>query len=231
MAPGTGTIIALFIAFLLVFIVFPIAICVTVKKMKPHLARDAPCPFGHETAWYVLKDESPYSVIGKLKLDIMTEINWKFGLAKVKEGEKIFVSPCLDGYVLVIGLTDPARDEVRSHALLFDELQYFCSRGSVKHYGWAKFQNHDLIRAYVFSGMNASGNMAGMEWNEGSFTAEELALGFDKFPAAEAGSSEENAVTPNEEDVLSIARAWGIDPKFENHSYKKSLGCLCKKTG
>ena len=59
----------------------------------------------------------------------------------------------------------------------------------------------------------------------GPLTPEELALGFDRFPQAKQAEGGENV--PGEEDVLNIAAAWGVDPRFEKTTYPPSAGWLC----
>ena len=206
----------------------------SIFSSEPSIEPDYPCPFGYKTLWYAVKNETPHSVIEKFKLNILCWANWKSGVPVAYEtsitspvNKKIFVSPCLDGYVLIIGihpLTHGNDEIVKSHALLFDELQFFASHRVVDYYCWAKFQNHNLVRAYAYVG-----DVNEISWNEGTITAEELVLGFDRFPATETELGEEDVVFPNEEDVLYIAKAWGIDPKFENRSYEKSTGYLCKR--
>ena len=207
-----------------------------IKKLifnnKPSIEPDYPRPFGYNTIWYAVKNETPHSVIEKLKLNVLSQANWESGVPMAHEtsitsplSNKIFVSPCLDGYVLIIGiypLTHGDNEIVKSHASLFDELQFFASHRVVDYYCWAKYQSHNLVRAYAYEG-----DINEVSWNEGAITAEELALGFDRFPKKEAELGED-VVFPNEEDVLYIAKAWGIDPKFENHSYEKSLGYICR---
>ena len=184
---------------------------------------DYPCQFGYRTAWYVVKDESPLSVIDKLNLNISVRSNWENGIKSVYENDYIFVSPNLDGYILVIGIIRATEDNniVKGHAMLFDELQYFASHDTVSFYAWARFQNHHLIHAY-----NYSGERGEVCWNEGNLTVEELQLGFDKFPITDDDSFDD-ADSPDEESVLSIAKLWGIDPKFANDNYEKSTGYLC----
>jgi len=185
---------------------------------------DYPCPFGYKTVWYVVKDDSPLSVIEKLNLDIMAQSNWENGINAVYKKDAIFVSPSLDGYILVVGLVYVAEDQeiVKEHSFLFDELQYFASHRIVDYHAWAKFVDHNLIRAYTYIGESGE-----ITWNEGDITIEELKLGFDTFPASDDSSWDEVDL-PNEESVLDISKAWGIDTSFTDKTYEKSTGYLCR---
>ena len=59
----------------------------------------------------------------------------------------------------------------------------------------------------------------------GELTPQERALGFDRFPTPENADTCETL--PDEEDVLDIAAAWGVDPRFEKAAYPPSAGWVC----
>ena len=194
---------------------------------------DFPVPFGYKTAWYAIKGETSLSVIEKLKLTVISEANWKIGLS----GGGIFVSPVIDDYVLVIDLPHWSIDDVKGHGLeevakLFSELQYFGSHRMADYYAWAKSVDGKLLRCYSYVG--GEGHLE----NEGELTTEELALGFDKYPKEDnfdewTDEDWETAVFPDEESVIGIAQAWGIDPlfcdgTFGNEKYEKNVGYLCR---
>ena len=62
-------------------------------------------------------------------------------------------------------------------------------------------------------------------WDEGDLTPEELALGFDRFP--HAGREHGGGQFPDEESVLDIAAAWGVDPRFQKKTYPPSVSWVC----
>ena len=191
----------------------------------PNVTPDFPCPFGYKTAWYAIKNETPQSVIEKLKLNIVCESNWEFGINYVYKNDNLFISPQIDGYVLVVGIIGLSHnmnhEMVKKHSILFDELQYFGSHRVVDYYAWIKFAKQKLIRAYAYLGESGE-----VEWNEGIITAEEVGLGFDKFPVSEH-TWEEDEKQPDEEDVIDIAKAWGVDPTFSDANIEKSTGYIC----
>jgi len=193
---------------------------------------DFPVPFGYKTAWYVIKGETTLSVIEKLKLTVISEANWASGLKEAHAKDGIFVSPIIDDCVLVINLTHWNSDDIKGDGSLFSELQYFGSHRVADYYAWAKSTNGKLLRFYSYVG--GEGHLE----NEGELTTEELALGFDKYPK-EANFDEwtvedwETAVFPDEDSVISIAQAWGIDPffgdgTFSDEKYEKGVGYLCR---
>ena len=63
---------------------------------------DGPVPFGYKTSWAAVKCGSPDEVINALQLS-GRRAGWTTGLAAAMRGQGSFVSPCLDGYVLVVG--------------------------------------------------------------------------------------------------------------------------------
>ena len=198
----------------------------TPKSITVDTTPDNPCPFGYKTVWYAIKDETPQSVIEKLSLNVICESNWQSGLAYVRFTDNVFVSPVVDGFVLVIDLIGVSKDAenemAKKHARFFNEFFYFGSHRIVDYSGWAKFVNGKLIRAYSYIGERGE-----VSWNEGNITNEELELGFDKFPVS-TDSIDDDTVYPEEDDVIDIARLWSIDPWFNGMNLEKSTGYICK---
>lgn len=60
---------------------------------------DKPVPFGYKNSWLCVKAGSPEEVIEKIGLKNPRVSTWKDGVY----GSGVFVSPVLDGYVLVVG--------------------------------------------------------------------------------------------------------------------------------
>ena len=183
---------------------------------------DGPVPFGYKTAWLAIRCDDPRHAVEALHCRSMELANWATGLLCSEEtGGALFCSPVMDGFVLAIGqalfsLTE-RRDELEALAGQFPEVQYFAShRVSSCHY-WARYEAGRCVRAYGI----ADGEVL---WNTGELTPEERSLGFDAFPVPGA---EETNRWPDEEDVLDIAAAWGIDPRFEKRTYPPSTGWLC----
>lgn len=56
-------------------------------------------------------------------------------------------------------------------------------------------------------------------------TAQEIALGFGRFP--QKGREDRCEANPTEEDVLDLAAAWGVDPRMEAAAYPPSVGWIC----
>ena len=190
----------------------------------PDTQPDYPQPFGYKTVWYAIKGETPQTVIEKLRLEIVGESNWEFGLNHVYKSDDVFVSPQIGDFVLVIDLLGKFHnadvESAKKHSEIFDEFYYFGSHRVSDYYAWAKFARRELIRAYEYSGDD------GMMLNTGAITVEELALKFDEFPTTDEWN--ENDRPPEEDDVIDIAKAWSIDPTFSAGSTEKSVGHICR---
>jgi hypothetical protein len=144
---------------------------------EPILEPDYPSPFGYKTAWYAIKCDTPDIVIEKLGLRLISKANWESGIRCIYARGDIFVSPFINGYLLSIGLIDVTQENVIEHSLLFDELQYFATHRVVEFHAWAKFADHNLIRAYSYCG-----DQGEISWNFGALTEIEKNLELDKLP-------------------------------------------------
>lgn len=180
---------------------------------------DGSVPFGYQASWLAIRCDGPEQAIAALKPRKREPVNWATGLAAacVSESGQVFVSPCLDGFVLVIGDVPLYRLE-QDLAPQFAEVQaFFCHRTSSCCL-WAKYMAGKQIRSYLYLDGQVAEDI-------GPLTPEELELGFDRFP--HRGQEETSEDLPDEEDVLRIAAAWGVDPKLENKTYPPSAGWLC----
>lgn len=184
---------------------------------------DTPVPFGFKASWLCVKADSTETVIEKLGLKNAVKCSWRYGFANLNYGT--FISPVLDGWVLVIGwgydiaTEDPARlDEVGS---MFAEVQFFSSHRVSDYYTWVRYIGGVKVRAYGWCGGDGE-----VFANEGKPTAEEVSLGFTNFlPNSEADWDKYD--TPDEEAVIKIAAAWGIDT-LKLDKYPASTGFYCK---
>ena len=100
----------------------------------------------------------------------------------------------------------------------FPEVQYFASYRVSSAYCWARYVDGACVRAHRMEEDEVL-------WDEGDLTPEELALGFDRFP--HAGREHGGRQFPDEESVLDIAAAWGVDPRFQKKTYPPSVSWVC----
>lgn len=198
---------------------------VNAQKSAASAAADSPQPFGFKNGWLAIRCDSPDEAIESLGLSDPVPANWRTGLPQAGMDGRVFVSPCLDGFVLVIGLLDMAyrRPALDTWAQKVPELQYFATHRVCEAHCWAKYLDHRLVRAYFFTGESGE-----VTWDEGDMTAEEKELGFQRFPRGDTEEWGDDIRLPDEMDVLAIAAQWGIDPLFEQKTYPPAMGYLCK---
>ena len=142
--------------------------------------------------------------------------NWASGIRQAYGLKKVFVTPPVQGWTLVVGLALPdagdSRHPDRCTPLLrnlsrqLGEVQYFGTHRVGEYHAWAKAENGAITRAYAYVGEEGV-----TLWNTGPQTTEEKALGF---------AFDDNK-SPNEEDVMKIAGKWSINPqKLETMNLK-----------
>lgn len=194
----------------------------------PSTEPDTPVPFGYKTAWLAVQTKDS-AALAALLGDHQVRANWTTGLPYAMEVEGAwFVSPPLDDWTLGIGdgafsyACAEGFDALRELAAHFPAMQFFASHRVSDGYSWARFENGKCLRAYCFLGDRGE-----VVWDEGNLTQEECALGFDALPRLGEEWSEETRF-PTEEDVVNLAAAWSIDPRFEMKQYPEGVGIICE---
>lgn len=187
---------------------------------------DLPVAFGYKCSWLCVKSDLPEEVIEKMGFKNPEKANWDKGIEMAYNGY-YFVSPALDGYVLVVGWgTDVltlAPELLSDSAKKFPELQFFTTHRVVDYHAWLKFVNGEMVRGYGFCGCDGV-----VLLNKGGITPEEERLGFTNLLPSEECEDWDKYDLPDEEYVMQVAAAWGIDPSFGTKEYPKSMGYICK---
>lgn len=185
---------------------------------------DYPTFIGYKVAWLAIKSNSPQDVIKVLDLKLISDCNWEYGLNAVHKKDFIFVSPCLDGFVLVVGIDfEFSIDKLIHSSKFFEEVQLFGTNRVVEYHKWIKVRKGKLIRAYSYIGESDE-----VLIDEGDMTDEEKQLGFSSYKNIQDNLDEECDIDlPDEESVLIIASAWGIDINLDKKEHCKSTGFLC----
>lgn len=185
---------------------------------------DAPKPFGYRMAWLAIHTDDTAQVADLLGLAEGTPANWNSGIGTVYDDElgssRLFLSPPIEGWTFVIGLSlphpaGPAFVDKLTPLLLrlgqaFDDVQYYFTYPLIDFFAWVRVRDGRLVRAFAIGD-------EGVIWNKGRLTPEERALGMRLFDlrgvrerAGDIGG--ELVLYPTEEQVLQIARSWGLDP-------------------
>ena len=193
---------------------------------------DTPIPFGPSMAWLAVRCDEAVAVVDALGLEDAEPCNWNSGVGAIYDdwlgGSRIFVSPPVDGWTLVVGLplphpmgpgfVDKCTPLLVELGGAFEEVQYFFSYPAIDYYAWARVKDGRLVRAFAVSD-------EGIIWNKGRTTKEERALGLRLFElrgvkGRKGDAGGELILHPTEDHVMRLASQWSIDP-----------AALCEKHG
>ncbi len=201
---------------------------------------DRPSPFGLKMAWLAIRTRDTERVIERLALVEPKPCNWQSGIGSIYDdhlGDRlVFVSPPVDGWTFVVGLSLPypvGRGFVdKCTPLLHDlgaefvEVQYFFSYPLIDFFAWARFIDGKLIRAFAIGD-------EGIIWNKGKSTKDEKSLGLKLFELrgvrerhGDAGG--ELILYPTEEHIMWLASRWSLDPtRIEAAPASSGTGFIC----
>ncbi|MDB6109571.1 MAG: hypothetical protein JWR69_1321 [Pedosphaera sp.] len=167
--------------------------------------------------WLAIKSKNLLTVQYALSLHNPKPCSWAEGLSGDGE-QKIFVSPPVSGWILVIGsaLPEPGDDVDACFRFLVDlsrklgQVQFFSANTMLNHHAWAQVESGHVLRAYAWTGKTL--------WNQGKMSQAETDLGLKCYDYAEIpevspfGSAAEGS-TNNADKVHFLAARWSIDPE------------------
>jgi hypothetical protein len=174
-----------------------------------------PYLFDRPNRWLAIKTHDIAKVQEALGLLNAMPCSISEGMGKLGD-RKLFVSPPVDGWILVVGqgLPDPGDDIdrvyhfVRRVSNALGTVQFFSSNRAVNHHAWIRAENSQIFRAYAWAGETV--------WNEGEMTAAERELGLRCFDYGEQPSifpfSARESHFANAEKVPMLAARWSVDP-------------------
>ena len=178
--------------------------------------RLAPLMSARPRTWMAVKSRNPEDVarsIGLHEPRLCAVGNALSGL----EADLLFVSPPVNGWVIVMGdrLPGPDSDIDRCFRFLTEtservgHVQYFHGNPMLGHHAWAKVIERQVSRAYVWTGETT--------WNQGETSIGEQKCGMHSFDYF-ADDDEESAyqlweiVRQNVEQLPLLASIWSVDP-------------------
>ncbi len=163
--------------------------------------------------WLAVKGVKPALVQAALRLHRPTPCSWEQGLAEARE-DKLFISPSISGWVLVVGsgLPEPAEDPDRCFHFLtalsrkLGHVQCFSVSRVVQHHCWIMLDRGRVFRAYAWAGETL--------WNQGPMTAAEKALDMLclRYASEQSPFALREGLSANCEKVNQLAGRWSIDP-------------------
>ena len=185
------------------------------KETLPRERRFHAPLFHAPTRWLAVRSGNPHLVQAALGLHNPTPCSWEEGLSAAHD-QKLFISPPVRGWVLVMGtnLPEPSDDVDKCFRFILDlsrklgQVQFFSLNRPVNHHAWVQADQGSVRRAYAWAGKTV--------WNQGALTRAELELGLKCFAY---GDGEErldfgrpDPAALNTERLPILAARWSVDP-------------------
>ena len=187
-------------------------------------APDLPKAFGPDMAWLAVRSSDTIAVLAALEIDDLNPANWSSGIGAIYDpvlsDTYVFVTPPVDGWTLVAGVplplpagkafVDKLKPLLDRLAGTFPQVQFFAAYPAADFFGWATIENQRWVRAFAASEES-------VVWNQGRLTPAEKSLGLKLFEVRGIKGRKGDVggplvLHPTEEQVLSLAAAWGINP-------------------
>jgi len=163
--------------------------------------------------WLAIRSRNLETVQEALGLNNPTPCSWSEGLSCDRQ---LFVSPPLNGWILVVGaeLPDPADDVDVCFRFLTElsrrlgHVQMFKTDPLLHHHAWARLESGIVLRAYAWAEKTL--------WNQGTKTPAENDLGIHCYAYDESASGAtwelDDVVANNSEKVQLLAARWSLNP-------------------
>lgn len=196
---------------------------------SPQIEAELPRAFGMRMAWVAVRTRDTARLINVAGLEQVRAMGWSDGLGAVYADRgglnRVYVTPPVDGWSFIVSLglplpmgtayVDKAGGLIERLSGAFGPVGFFVSYPALDFYGWAWAQDGAIRRGFAVG-------REGVVWNRGAVTVDERLIASDFFAlsevrrgeaAAAAGGGGAGRLHPfSERDVLSIAKAWSVDP-------------------
>src|SRR5476651_1733156 len=142
------------------------------------------------TTWLAIRSATPEIVQSALGLGHSAPCSWSEGMMG---GHEFFISPRVNGWVIVTGLALPTPDDDVDACFLFltalsrklGHVQFFHAEKFSNHHAWARLDDGCVTRAYAWAGETV--------WNQGAKTIPEARLALKCFPYCDVSATKETA--------------------------------------
>lgn len=170
--------------------------------------------------WLAIRGSTPASVQAALGLNRSMPCSWSEGMT----GEhQFFISPRVNGWVIVTGVAIPTPDEDVDECFHFlislsrklGHVQFFYGEKYFYHHAWARLDEGCVTRAYAWAGETV--------WNQGAKTVPETELGVKCFGYGELCPPA--IARKNTEKVSQLAARWNFDPaSVDERTLNQAIG-------
>jgi hypothetical protein len=173
--------------------------------------------------WLAVRSVSPESVKEALGLNHASPCTWNEGLTG---DHAFFISPRVNGWVIVTGLALPTPTEDVDACFIFlstlsrklGHVQYFYAETFSRHHGWARLDDGCVTRGYAWAGTTV--------WSQGVETLPEIEAGVKTFAYGDQSATLSD-VEANFEKVPLLAARWSLDPAgVKLNSIRQSIGIV-----
>jgi hypothetical protein len=183
--------------------------------------------FEAPSRWLAVRSQNPRAIQEALGLQHARDCTWSDAIGAPFE-PRLFISPPVDGWILVIGcdLPDPADDIDECFKFLcalsekLGEVQFYSRHRAVSHHGWARLSGGKVVRAYAWAGETL--------WNQGPITDAERELKLRCLVYMQSsnvlGLAERELLALNTERVVRLAARWSVDPTSVEGAALESKG-------
>lgn len=171
--------------------------------------------FSLPSRWLAIRSGNPQLVQAALGLNNPTPCSWEEGLSAAHE-QKLFISPPVRGWVLVMGsnLPEPNDDVDKCFRFVVDlsrklgHVQFFSLNRAVNHHAWVQAEQGHVLRAYAWAGRTL--------WNQGTLTRGEIELVMKCYGYGEGEERVDygrpDPAVLNTERLPLLASRWSVDP-------------------
>ena len=196
------------------------------RQLEEQLARDiSTLPSNiifpqRPACWLAIRAASPEGVMAALGLGHSTPCSWSEGMTGEHE---FFISPRVNGWVIVTGLAIPTPDDDVDECFRFlvslsrklGHVQFFQAEKFLHYHAWARLDYGCVTRAYAWAGETV--------WNQGGKTVPETELGVKCLGYGDPCPP--NVARMNTDKVSQLAARWNFDPaSVDERSLNLALG-------
>jgi len=178
--------------------------------------------------WLAIRSGNVAAVQETLGLSNPRRCTWHEGFS-IEGVEQLFISPPVNGWILVVGPALPAPEEDVDFCFHFlshisqrlGHVQFFSLNRVLSHHCWVRAHTGRIERAYAWCGETL--------WNQGSVTPEEAALGMECHPYArsieELDFEAMTQLSTNTDNISTLAARWSLNPAaLKPEVFAKSAG-------